>query len=78
MESVNHPSLDLFDDPVHALLLAGVAQTVDEAEELYLDSALPEVIDLLRGPLSDEELGNHPLMTLFRARGSRGWEDSVL
>jgi hypothetical protein len=68
----------LTDDPVLRLLLNGQAKTLDEAEELYLDASLPEVLELLQGPWSDDELGAHPLMRLLRSRGSRGWEDSLL
>ena len=44
----------LSDDPVSQLLLCGRAETLHEAEELYLDSCLPEVIRLLQSGLSDE------------------------
>lgn len=37
-------------DPVAAILLAGEAHTVDEAEELYLDRHLLDVVDLVRSP----------------------------
>ena len=66
------------DDPVIQLLLQGRAQTLHEAEERYLDAALPEVLELLASPLSNEELSRHPLLSLFLAHGSRGWEDSLL
>ena len=66
------------DDPVIRLLLSGEAQTLHEAEEKYLDSAMPEILDLLASPLTDEELARHPLLLLIRAHGSRGWEDSIL
>jgi hypothetical protein len=69
---------ELENDPVVRLLLRGEARTALEAEEMYLNACMPEVIRLLEGPLSDEELGNHPLMVLFRTHGSRGWEDSLL
>lgn len=71
---------DLFDvisDPVARLLLSGKASTLREAEELYLDSCLPEVLRLLESPLSDEELGRHPLMQMLRSHGSRSWEDAI-
>jgi hypothetical protein len=68
---------ELSDDPVAKLLLSGQAKTLREAEELYLDNCLPEVLELLRGPLSDEELGRHQLMCMLRAHGSRGWEEAV-
>lgn len=64
-------------DPVADLLLAGEAATVDEAEELYLDRHLDEVIALVRSDLSDAEFRRHPLIMLLLARGSRGFEDSL-
>jgi hypothetical protein len=67
----------LSSDPVVQLLLRGEAETVREAEELYLDSCLPEVVRLLQSGLSDEELGRHPLMLMLRSHGTRGWEESV-
>jgi hypothetical protein len=74
-ERTGTPQLD--DGPVIRLLLRGEARTLDEAEEMYLDASLPEVIRLLQSPLSDEELGDHPLMVMLRTHGSRGWEDSL-
>jgi hypothetical protein len=73
----NEDICSLTNDPVARLLLSGRAETLREAEELYLDSCLPEVIRLLEGPLSDEELGRQPLMVMLRSHGSRGWEESV-
>lgn len=70
------PQID--DDPVLRLLFSGAAATLDEAEELYLDASIPEIVRLLESPLSDKELCDHPLMVLLRSRGSRGWEDSLL
>ena len=64
-------------DPVAQILLGGKAETLRAAEELYLDSCLPEVVRLLQGELSDEELGHHPLMQMLRSHGSRGWEEAV-
>jgi hypothetical protein len=69
---------ELENDPVTRLILTGQASTVAEAEEMYLNASLPEVLRLLKSPLSDEELGRHPLLVLFRRHGSRGWEDSLL
>lgn len=65
-------------DQVIRLLLSGAAKALLEAEEKYLDSAIPEILDPLRGPLSDEELARRPLLQMIRAHGSRGWEDSIL
>jgi hypothetical protein len=70
--------LDAITDPVERLLLTGQARTVHEAEEMYLDSAYPEVLALLESPLSNEELGRHPLLALYRSHGSRPREDSLL
>jgi hypothetical protein len=70
------PELD--SDPVLHLLLTGKARTAAEAEEMYLNASLPEVLRLLQSPLSDEELGRHPLLVMYRRHGSRGWEDSLL
>ncbi|HEV3080197.1 MAG TPA: hypothetical protein VGY66_10475 [Gemmataceae bacterium] len=67
----------LSSDPVARLLLGGRAETLREAEELYLDSCLPEVVQLLQSGLSDEELGRHPLMRMLRSHGSRGWEETI-
>jgi hypothetical protein len=65
-------------DPVERLLLTGRARTVYEAEEMVLDSAYPQVLALLASPLSNEELGRHPLLVLYRSHGSRPREDSLL
>ena len=70
--------LDSVTDPVEVLLLTGRARTVHEAEELYLNSAYPQVLALLESPLSNEELGRHPLLALYRSHGSRPREDSLL
>ena len=67
----------LSNDRVAQILLDGRAETLREAEELYLDSCLPEVVRLLQSGLPDEELGRHPLMRMLRAHGSRGWEEAV-
>jgi hypothetical protein len=75
-EASGLPQID--DDPVLRLLLSGDAGTLDEAEELYLDASMPEILRLIESPLSDQELADHPLMVLLRSHGSRGWEESVL
>jgi hypothetical protein len=64
-------------DPVAKLLLGGRVETLRDAEELYLDSCLGEVVRLLQSELSDEELGRHPLMQMLRSHGSRGWEEAI-
>ena len=66
------------DDPVIQYILRGEARTLHEAEEMYLNAAMPEILALLTGPLTGEELDDHPLLNLLLAHGSRGWEDSIL
>ena len=75
-----HPNsfLEQFPDPVERLLLTGAAITVAEAEELVLNTSLDAVTELLGAPLSDAELGRHPLLALYRTRGSRPREDDLL
>jgi hypothetical protein len=81
MDGQNHERCPLADElglhPIDALLLSGEAATAHEAEELYLNRSLPAAIELLRGPLSNEELGEHPLLRMYRWHGSRGREDSL-
>lgn len=72
------PFLELFTDPVERLLLTGEVSSVADAEEIVLNTSLDAVTALLRTPLSDEELGRHPLLALYRTRGSRPREDDLL
>jgi hypothetical protein len=65
-------------DPILKFLLTGAAQTLHEAEEMYLDASLPALLELLGGPATNEELSRHPLLNLLLTHGSRGWEDSIL
>lgn len=78
MEHLDLPIPGITDDPVIQLLLRGEARTLHEAEEKYLDAALPLVLELLGSPLTNEELARHPLLMLMLAHGSRGWDDSIL
>ena len=59
-------------------LLTGGATTVSEAEEIVLNTSFDAVAELLRSPLTDDELGRHPLLVLYRTRGSRPREDDLL
>ncbi len=72
------PFLESFTDPVERLLLTGAAASVADAEEIVLNTSLDAVAELLRTPLSDDELGRHPLLALYRTRGSRPREDDLL
>ena len=65
-------------DPVSRILLEGGASTVREAEELYLNEHLDDVVRLVESPLSDSEFRNHPLIVLLLSHGSRAWEDSLI
>ncbi len=77
MKTNDFSPADSPNDPVVDLLMRGEAQTVSEAEEIYLDTHLREVIRLVESPLSEQEFRNHPLIVLLLAHGSRGWEDSL-
>jgi len=70
--------LSHFTDSVERLLISGAAGTVSEAEEIVLNTSLDAVTELLQSPLSDDELGRHPLLVLYRTRGSRPREDDLL
>jgi hypothetical protein len=78
MEQQHDEILGITDDPVLRLIFIGRARSLDEAEEIYLDESMPQVLELLRSPVADEELVRHPLLQLLRVRGSRGREDSLL
>ena len=77
---LRHPQtfLDQFTDPVERLLLTGEASSVSDAEEMVLNTSLDVVSELLRSSLTNEELARHPLLTLYRTRGSRPQEDDLL
>jgi hypothetical protein len=51
---------------------------VDEAEELYLDEHLDEVVRLVESELPEPEFRRHPLIALLLARGSRAPEDALM
>jgi hypothetical protein len=73
-----YDSLPSTGDPVADLILRGEAATVDEAEELYLDRHLHEIVALVDSALTDAEFRRHPLVALLLSRGSRAWDDSLL
>jgi hypothetical protein len=56
MEPPGDPIPGVTDDPVIQLLLRGEAKSLYEAEEKYLDAALPEILALIGSPLTNEEL----------------------
>jgi len=75
---MNVPDSSLVNDSVVQLLLAGRAESASEAERLYLEEHVDEVVDLVNSPLSDEEFRRQPLIAILLSHGSRGWEDSIL
>jgi hypothetical protein len=64
-------------DPVADLLVEGRASTVEQAQALYLDEHLDEVVALVESDLPEAEFRRHPLIALLLANGSRSWEDSL-
>ena len=75
---MNLKTSNLMDDPIVQLLLDGRAETASEAERLYLEQHLDQVLALVNSPLSDQEFRRHPLIATLLSHGSRGWEDSIL
>jgi hypothetical protein len=78
MTGESEPIPGVTDDPVLQLILSGRARSLDEAEELFLDQALPAIVELIGSPIGNAELESHPLLVLLRSRGMRGREDSLL
>ncbi len=58
------------------LLLSGQARTASQAEEMFLDAHLPELVQLVR-ELNDDELARHEAIKLLMSHGSRRWEDAL-
>lgn len=76
---MSSPTFTMSDpDPLVMMLVEGKAQTLQEAQEKYLNAHLPDVVALASSPLSDEAFRRHPLIALLLACGSRGWEDSLV
>jgi len=61
---------------IDELLLSGRAETMAEAEGLYLDAHLKEIAELAEW-LPEEEFRRHELVRLLLAHGSRRWEDAL-
>ena len=58
------------------LLLSGQARTASQAEEMFLDAHLPELVQLVR-ELNDDELARHEAIKLLMSHGSRRREDAL-
>ena len=67
----------ILDDPVAHLILSGQASTPSQAEKMYLEAHLDDVVKLVESPLSEQEFRRHPLICMLFSHGSRGWEDST-
>jgi hypothetical protein len=65
------------DEAIAELLLAGTAQSVAAAEEIYLNNHLDDVLKLVSSDLSEAEFRCHPLISLLISHGSRGWDDAL-
>ncbi len=61
---------------IDQLLLSGRAATMAEAERLYLDAHLRDIVALVER-LSDDEFRRHELVRLLLSHGSRPFEDSL-
>ncbi|MCA9203029.1 MAG: hypothetical protein R3C99_08185 [Pirellulaceae bacterium] len=75
MSADDEPSLENW---IMSLIADGRADSLHEAEEIILNTSLPEVSRLCGSDLTIEQLAAHPLFQLFASHGSRGWEDSPL
>jgi hypothetical protein len=76
MDAPNDDIPCFLDDPVIQLILRGRASNLREAEDIYLDESIPNLLELLASPLSNEELEQHPLIKMYARHGGRSWEDS--
>jgi hypothetical protein len=63
-------------DQVNELLLTGRAKTASEAENLFLDEHLDDLVRLAM-ELDEETFKRHEAVKLLMAHGSRPWEDSL-
>jgi hypothetical protein len=63
-------------DEVDQLLLSGRAKTASEAEAMYLDNHLQEILQLAM-ELDDAALERHEAIKLLMFHGSRRLEDAL-
>jgi hypothetical protein len=61
---------------IDKLLLLGTAKSGFEAENLFLDSHLVELAQLVAN-LSESEAASHEAVQLLLRHGSRPWEDAL-
>jgi len=62
---------------IDELLLSGRAQTMSEAENLFLDEHLDEISRLVT-ELDEQSFRDHEAIKLLMSHGSRSWEDGAL
>jgi hypothetical protein len=67
---------DLVNAEIDQLLLSGRAATAFEAEEMFLNDHLDDLVGLVQ-QLDDEQLQRHEAIKLLMAHGSRRWEDAL-
>jgi hypothetical protein len=77
MKPAGFPQWTPEQDPVVGMLLRGEAATAAEAERRYLDAHIPDIVALVKSPLSDGDFRAHPLIVMLFAHGSRPWEDAL-
>ncbi len=65
------------DRAIAELLLSGRAETAAQAEELFLNEHLRDVLQLVASSLSERDFREHPLIRLLLSHGSRPSEDSL-
>ncbi len=70
------PQQSAMQSEIGALLISGRANTMAEAEQMYLDAHLSDIVALAE-QLPDEEFRRHELARLLLAHGSRPLEDSL-
>lgn len=63
-------------DEIDQLLLSGRAQTASQAESMWLDSHLLELVELVK-QLDDASLERHEAIKLLMFHGSRRLEDAL-
>jgi hypothetical protein len=61
---------------IDELLLSGLAHSAHEAEEMFLDAHLSQIVQLAR-ELDDEAFERHEAVKLLMAHGSRRLEDEL-
>jgi hypothetical protein len=61
---------------IDELLLSGQAETAHEAEEIWLDAHLPDLIRLAT-ELDEDSFKRHEAVKLLFSHGSRPFEDSL-